>query len=202
MQKQGTIESNDNLDGQSFSSGSDGGEIKKVEAFSDENSEESDSQDCIVETDNKVKSTGFFHKLRLRDIMKSKGPRKTEVFREGESEEYNSEVDGEELNLDTPGVNYDILGVRDSKSEIHNPLMKLIMKFEELPEDFEEQLSYNNHRKQLQRESDDEWRARVEAQGSDDEKEARPIIDVNDITRDFLSSDQSFIFSDEMIIYD
>lgn len=51
--------------------------------------------------------------------MKSKGNKKTEVFREGESEEYNSEVDGEELNLDTPGVNYDILGVRDSKSEIH-----------------------------------------------------------------------------------
>ena len=80
--------------------------------------------------------------------------------------------------------------------------MKLIMKFEELPEDFEEQLTYNNHRKQLQRESDDKWRARVEAQGSDDEKEARPLIDVNDITRDFLSSDQSFIFSDEMTIYD
>ena len=28
------------------------------------------------------------------------------------------------------------------------------------------------------------------------------MIDVNDITRDFLSSDQSFVFSDEMIIYD
>ena len=168
LQKMGSKENNNNgggnvLDDESFSSCSDGGDIKKVDAFSDENSEESDSQDCIVETDSKVKSTGFFHKLRLRDIMKQKGNKKTEVFREGESEEYNSEVDGEDLNLDTPGVNYDILGVRDSKSAIHQPLMKLILRFEELPEDFDEQLTYVNHRKQLQRESDEEWRARVEA---------------------------------------
>ena len=98
-----------------------------MEAFSDENSEESDSQDCVVETDSKVKSTGFFHKLRLRDIMKQKGGKsKADVFREGESEEYNSEVDGEDLNLDTPGCNYDILGVRDGKNEVHQPLVNLI----------------------------------------------------------------------------
>jgi len=54
----------------SYSSCSDGGVVKKVEAFSDECSDMSDSQDCIVETTEKVKSTGFFHKLRLRDIMK------------------------------------------------------------------------------------------------------------------------------------
>ena len=56
--------------GDSYSDASDGGEIKKVDAFSDENSDDSDSQDCVIETDSKVKSTGFFHKLRLRDIMK------------------------------------------------------------------------------------------------------------------------------------
>ena len=32
--------------------------------------------------------------------MKQKGNKKTEVFREGESEEYNSEVDGDDLDLD------------------------------------------------------------------------------------------------------
>ena len=139
-----------NNDSYSFSSCSDGGEIKKVDAFSDENSEASDQSDCVVETEDKVKSTGFFHKLRLRDIMKQKGGnRKSDVFREGESEEYNSEVDGEDLDLDTPGINYDILGVRESKNEIHQPLLSLIYKFEELPEDFEEQLTYDGHRKQL-----------------------------------------------------
>ena len=137
------------LDGESFSSCSDGGEIKKVEAFSDDNSEESDSQDCIVETDSKVKSTGFFHKLRLRDIMKQKGNKKTEVFREGESEEYNSEVDGEDLDLDTQAINYDILGVREGSNELHQPLLKLIMRFEELPEDFDNMLTHDNHRKKL-----------------------------------------------------
>ena len=66
------------LDGESFSDDSEGGVIKKVEAFSDENSDESeDSQDCVVETTEKVKSTGFFHKLRLKDIMsKQKGNKK------------------------------------------------------------------------------------------------------------------------------
>ena len=136
------------LDGESFSSCSGDGDIKKVDAFSDENSE-SDSQDCIVETDNKVKSTGFFHKLRLRDIMKQKGKGGTEVFREGESEEYNSEVDGEDLNIDADGINYDILGIREGSNEVHQPLLKLILKFEELPEDFDDVLTYDKHRKQI-----------------------------------------------------
>ena len=51
--------------------------------------------------------------------MKQKGNKKTEIFREGESEEYNSEVDGD-LDLDdTPAINYDILGVREGKNELH-----------------------------------------------------------------------------------
>ena len=44
--------------------------------------------------------------------MKSKGAKQVDIFREGESEEYNSEVDGE-VELDTDGVNYDILGIRE-----------------------------------------------------------------------------------------
>lgn len=59
------------------------------------------------------------------------------MFREGESEEYNSEVDGEDFD-DENQVNYDILGVREGKNEVHAPLLSLIMRFEELPDDFNE----------------------------------------------------------------
>ena len=126
--------------------------------------------------------------------MKSKGQKKVEVFREGESEEYNSEVDGEP-SIDTPKVNYDILGARSGKNQVHKPLMDLILRYEELPEDFDDMLTYEGHRKELQKQSDEEWRARVGESFSDEDeeekkqREPRPVIDVNDITRDFLSSD-------------
>ena len=42
--------------------------------------------------------------------MKEKGSKKVEIFREGESEEYNSEVDGD-ASFDTPVLNYDLLEV-------------------------------------------------------------------------------------------
>jgi len=122
-------------DDDSYSDESEGGDIKAVEAFSD-NSED-DSDDCIVETKSKIKSTGFFEKLRLRDMMKAKGHKKVTAFREGESEEYNSEVDGD-LSFEDNGVNYDILGVRESTNKAHMPLLNLVKRFEELPEDFEE----------------------------------------------------------------
>ena len=48
------------MDDDSCSSESGSGGIKKVEAFSDEDSDMSDSQDCIVETTEKIKSAGFF----------------------------------------------------------------------------------------------------------------------------------------------
>ncbi len=100
-----------------MSNSSDGGDIKRVDAFSDEDSDASDSEDCEVINDNsKIKSTGFFEKLKLRTMLKSKGQKKTDVFREGESDEYNSEVDGDELDLEQPMVNYDILGVRDGSN--------------------------------------------------------------------------------------
>ena len=134
---------NIDADDESMSDESEGGVVKKVDAFSDEQSESDDSQDCVIETEGKVKSTGFFHKLRLRDIMKSKGAKKVEIFREGESEEYNSEVDGE-IELDTAGVNYDILGVRERTNSIHTPLLNLVLRYEELPEDFDEMLTFDN----------------------------------------------------------
>ena len=121
--------------------------------------------------------------------MKSKGQNKVEVFREGESEEYNSEVDGEEINVDEFVVNYDILGVRDGECQAHQVVFNLVMKYEELPEDWEEQLTYENRRKHHQRLSDEKWREKVERIGPVDEPIPRPIVDVNDITRDFLTSD-------------
>ena len=183
----------------SFSS--DGGEIKKVEAFSDEQSNSSDSQDCVVETDTKIKSTGFFHKLRLRDMMKSKGHRRTEVFREGESDEYNSEVDGEDFD-DENAINYDILGVREGEHRSHNALVDLIIRYETLPEGWADMLTFKHRKKQHQKRLDEGWHRELEAQGEDAEPIPRPLVDENNITRDILTHDQSFIFSDEMIVYD
>ena len=114
-----------------------------------------------METDTKVKSTGFFQKLRLRDIMKEKGHKKTEVFREGESDEYNSEVDGEP-SLDTPEVNYDLLGMLDKEHELHEHTLGLVMMHEELPDDWENQLSWQKRKKHHQKKLDESWHKRVE----------------------------------------
>ncbi len=130
-----------------MSNSSDGGDIKRVDAFSDEDSDASDSEDCEIINDNsKVKSNGFFEKLKLRTMLKSKGHKKTDVFREGESDEYNSEVDGDEIDLEQPMVNYDILGVRDGTNEIHSVLIKLVEEHEEVPEDLEDRLTYKRRR--------------------------------------------------------
>ena len=197
------------LDDDSFSSDSEGGAVKKVEAFSDEDSDMSNSEDCVVETKQNIKSTGFFQKQRLRDIIKKTGKGKVDIFREGESEEYNSEVDGD-ISIEDAGINYDILDVKKGENKIHQPLLDLITRYEELPEDFENMLTFENKRKALQRDSDEKWRERVEAAAenanSDDEsveKEPRPKIGLDDLsTRDFLTSDQCFIFSDELTIFD
>ena len=134
------------------------------------------------------------------------------MFREGESEEYNSEVDGEDLDIDTNVINFDILGIRDGEHHLHAPILSLVMQFEELPEDYEDMMTFKSRKQHHQRISDEQWRARVEEQAQkaeqagtsvdEEDKEPRPLIDDQDITRDFLTSDQSFVFSDEMIIFD
>ena len=136
------------LDDDSFSSDSEGGAVKKVEAFSDEDSDMSNSEDCVVETKQNIKSTGFFQKQRLRDIIKKTGKGKVDIFREGESEEYNSEVDGD-ISIEDAGINYDILDVKKGENKIHQPLLDLITRYEELPEDFENMLTFENKRKAL-----------------------------------------------------
>ena len=130
-----------------MSNSSGGGEIKRVDAFSDEDSNSSDSEDCeIIDDNSKVKSTGFFEKLKLRTMLKSKGQKKCDIFREGESDEYNSEVDGDDLDLEPPQINYDILGVRDGKDNTHSILLELIDKHEEVPEDLEDRLTYKKRK--------------------------------------------------------
>ena len=125
-----------------------------------------------------------------------------EVFREGESEEYNSEVDGEQFELETPGINYDILSIRDRDNRIHQPLYDQVMKHEELPEDFENMLTFKTRRLHHQRIADEKWKEENDFILDEEEKAERPVIDEADVTRDFLTSDQSFVFSDEMIIFD
>lgn len=81
--------------------------------------------------------------------MKSKGQdKKNDIFREGESEEYNSEVDGE-LDFEDTGICYDIMNVKAGDNACHAPLLDLIARYEELPDDFEEALTYENKRKAL-----------------------------------------------------
>jgi hypothetical protein len=124
-------------DSASMCSGS-AGDIQRVDS-------DSDSDDCEIEnTDAKARSTGFFKKMLLRENLKIK-PTKLTVFREGESDEYNSEVDG--LELDVPELTYDIEGISHSSSAYHQPLLELVVKFGELPEDFENLLTFDAHLK-------------------------------------------------------
>ena len=53
----------------------------------------------------------------------------TDKFREGESDEYDSEAD--DVNIDTDALDFDLLKVKDSKNENHNALLALVTKFGE-----------------------------------------------------------------------
>ena len=59
-------------DSDSFNSDASGDESKNVESISDESERDSDDVEVNQES-NKLKSTGFFQKQRLRDILKAKG---------------------------------------------------------------------------------------------------------------------------------
>lgn len=89
-----------------------------------------------------------------------------------------------------------------SKHLLHEDILNLVMTHEALPDDWEDQLTYSKHKKASQRKLDEGWRERVEAAGEGDEPEPRELVDVNDMTRDLLTSDQTFVFSDEMIIFE
>ena len=56
--------------------------------------------------------------MKLKDTL-AKDTKKVQAFREGESEEYNSEVDGDDLDIDTQEINYDILDIGDPKNNYH-----------------------------------------------------------------------------------
>lgn len=72
--------------------------------------EESDSDDCLVQkVDDKVKSTGFYYKQKLKEITTKANV--NNCFVEGESDEYGSEA-AEEFEFEVPLVNFDILDIR------------------------------------------------------------------------------------------
>ena len=63
-------------------------------------------------------------------------------------------------------------------------------------------LSFKRHRREHQNQVDEEWQKQVnEGKVDPDDEEAKLLVDENDITRDFLSSDQTFVFSDEVTLY-
>ena len=68
-------------------------------------------------------------------------------------------------------------------------------------------MTFKKYRKAKQKIADEEYEARVkeiEAAGKDIEDEEsleREHVKVEDITQDYLTCDQSFIFSDEITIY-
>lgn len=134
-------------------------------------------------------------------------------FREGESEEYNSEVDGHSessLDFDTPELNFDILNVREGKNVLHKPLLALVLKYGGLDADFDDKITFSKHLKNAKRKKRKELAEQDDIDLPDDIEEERKECEVseksdkvtlNDITRDYLTADQCFIFSDEIVIY-
>ena len=93
------------------------GDVQVVQSF--ESGSDSDSDDVeIVTANDKLKSAGFFQKMYMKDTL-AKDKKNIQAFREGESDEYNSEVDGDSIDIDTAEVNYDILEVHDTKTVYH-----------------------------------------------------------------------------------
>jgi hypothetical protein len=76
----------------------------------------------IVAGDQKLKTAGFFQKMKLKDTLAT-DKKAVQAFREGESEEYNSEVDGDSIDLDIANVNYDILNIYDTESIYHYKIL-------------------------------------------------------------------------------
>ena len=117
---------------------SEGDLVKKVDSFEDSDSNSDDVQ-IVTEGEMKthIKSKDHFYKNMLKDTVTKAGPMMTE-FREGESEEYNSEVDGKSVSFDfdTPQLNFDILDIREGKNALHTPLINLVLKYGDLDEDY------------------------------------------------------------------
>ena len=128
------------------------------------------------------------------------------MFREGESDEYNSEVDGDAVDIDAPEINFDILEINKSSNPYHKTLVNLVMKSCDLPEDFENLMTFDNHRKEVQKQVDDEYKEKLQRlqdgeEFDDDESFEKKYVTNADITTDYLTCDQVFIFSDEITIY-
>ena len=101
-----------------------------------------------------MKSTGFYYKAMLRENIKDKLSPQNECFREGESEDYDSE-DADDIDFDTPVVNFDIVGVKDEAHAFHKTVMNLVAKHTEDFEELNESLTHKFYLRQKQREVDE-----------------------------------------------
>lgn len=75
--------------------------------------------------DDKVKSTGFYYRQKLKEITTK--AQVTDCFVEGESDEYGSEAD-EEFEFEVPAVNFDILDIRKNENPFHRTVLTLLQK--------------------------------------------------------------------------
>ena len=64
----------------------------------------------------------------------------TDQFREGESDEYDSEAEDIDINLDQ--LDFDLLKVKEGQSPYHQGLVQLITKFGEIPAEITDNLTF------------------------------------------------------------
>ena len=155
-----------------------GGEILQVDQFDDE--KDSDSDDCVIETaETKAHGTGFFYKQQLKQTVKK--AKITENFREGESDEYDSEAEDLDINLEQ--LDFDLLKVKSGTSVYHQELIHLITKFGGIPEEITENLTYKQTLRKAQNLANEEYQAKLEAleNQEDSEEVEKPVVTLQDI---------------------
>jgi hypothetical protein len=72
------------------------------------------------------------------------------------------------------------LAVRESQSNVHQPLLALVLRYEEMPEDFESLLTFKKHRHIHQTKADEEWAKKIEEMGGagsdEDDDDEKPVV--------------------------
>jgi phosphoribosylaminoimidazole-succinocarboxamide synthase len=109
-------------------------------------------------------------------------------FKEGESEDYNSEL---EESVDSEDqINFDLIEVKKEDSAFHKPLLKMISKFGK--PDYTLTFEVAEHK--AIKKAKAELAERDESEGEVQE------LEVN-VVKDYLTCDQAFIFADECRIF-
>ena len=125
-----------------------GGEVIQV----DDNNM-SDSDDCVIEEkETKAKGTGFYYKQQLKETVKK--AKVTDAFREGESDEYDSEAD--DIDVDMDALDYDLLRIREGHGEYHAELLALVMKFGGIEEEVMDSLTFKKAIRSKQKQVNEE----------------------------------------------